>query len=528
MNQERERASAYPTKLVILIWLLYLFIANTTNMDAEPLQLYEDPATGQVFTRPGPGRQKISEDSLKQENEIKKPSHRKLKLTGRAQVRTVAGQKDSVYSNGHNDYNAWDTGFRRLRLGMVYQGDKWWGATVDLKMENLLPSSYTTTSTTSVPGSDGNDYTVVKSAKTNNGRGGVQEANIWLKAPFLNSKFYFGQHRLRFLREELETSANLLTTERAFSITFLQQWEIGGFADIYPLAAIDKKYTYFLKLSGAITNGKGSSHEGRGRQRVLTDTRSGTEPLLISPMYSWRIEINPFDGLVKNGKMSGWKEGMEIFQRKLKVSIGMAGVSTQELKYADSFNPNTRGVSKIDTTTEQTTATGGDYDLPHTSPYNLDSVLAMAFDNGKTNFFRPAFGLNAHTYDITATWRGLYVNGAYSYFSGSAAKDSKTYHATLGYIHPIKSYHIMPVLRYDYLRGDFDKNFQTDSSEIFKAYWIGVNFFGRKHDFKVQLFYNILNDRLRTNYLTQKKENADNNLIYFQVQVTFGEQVALK
>ncbi|MCB1193505.1 MAG: hypothetical protein KDK90_23900, partial [Leptospiraceae bacterium] len=275
---------------LVLFGLIFSFFSIAINADS--VELYEDPATGQVFTKPGPGRKKISSSDI---NQGSSKSNSKLKVNGRVQVRSVAGQKDSVFSNGHSDYNAWDTGFRRLRIGLAYEGDKWWGGIVDLKMENLLNSPYSTTKSVTIPGADGNSYTVLKEEKLNDSRGGVQEANIWVKAPFMSSIFYFGQQRVRFLRENLETSANLLTTERAFSASFLQQWDIGIFADIHPLELINKKYTHYMKVSGSVMNGKGSGHEGVGRQRVLTDTHSGTQPLLITPMLSWRIEVNPFD-----------------------------------------------------------------------------------------------------------------------------------------------------------------------------------------------------------------------------------------
>lgn len=483
--------------------------------------LYEDPETGQLFTKPGPDRNKLfSLEELNKENTKPQSEFPKLKINGRIQVRTMAGQKESSYSNGHSDYNAWDVNFRRMRIGFSYEGEKWWGAVVDVKLENLLNRQFLTNKSDTTIGADGKVNTFQKEVRLNNNRGGIQEANIWAKAPIMNSKIYIGSQRLRFLREDIATSANLLTPERAFSVSFLHQWDIGIFGDINPLELIDKKYTHYLKLSAAYTSGKGT-HEGYGRQAVLTDNRSGTEPLLISPMISWRIDINPFDGLSSNGRMGEWREGEEIFQRNLKVSLGMSGVEAKELRYVDSYSSMTRGVSSFSPLIEQTTPTGGNYDL--------FSLAAYEFENGKTNPFRPSYSINAHTYDFTATWQGFYANGATSYFAGSAAgRDTKTYHATLGYIFPIYGFNLMPLVRYDFMKGDFDRSGKVESDEIFKAYWVGLNLFrGESHNFKVQLFYNILNDRLKSEYVTRNYRDADNNILYFQVQVSFGEKVAI-
>lgn len=507
-------------------WIIYIVLvvpifAETENSGLLSKDLYEDPESGQIYTKPGPGRVKIYSKESNTSQESKTSSeYPKIKLIGRIQVRSMAGQRESTYSNGHSDYNAWDTNFRRLRFGFNYLGEKWWGATLDIKAENLLNKPYLTNKTDTTIGADGKVKTFQKEVKINDNRGGIQEANLWVKAPFMNSKFYFGSHRLRFLREDISTSANLLLPERAYSVNFVHQWDTGIFGDIHPLELIDKKYTYYLKLTGSITSGKGT-HEGYGRQSVLTDNRSGNEPFLITPMYSWRIEVNPFDGLLHNDKIVDWKEGEEIFQRNLKLSLGMSGLETKELRVVDSINTFTEGVPNFSPLVTQTTATGGDYDL--------FSIAAYNFTKGSTNPFRPSFGLSAHSYDFTGTWKGFYSNGALTYFSGSSAgRDTKTYHLTFGYIFPVKGFMLMPLVRYDFLKGDFDRNNKVDSDEIFKGYWVGLNLFrGSAHDLKVQLFYNVIGDRLKSEYQTRRNIDADNNIIYFQVQVSFGQGVKL-
>lgn len=509
-------------KNYITIGLIILLLGyNMAASYAEPVQWYEDPQTGQVFTRPAPGRVAIDVASSKQQTQKVKPEPTKLILMGRVLTRAVAGQKDSIYSNGHSDYNAVDVHFRQIRLGAKYKGDSWWGGVVDIRLENLLNSGYTTTSTTTVPGADGKDYVVVRNVKLNDSPGAVQAANVWLKAPFMHSKFTMGQTKIPFLREDLASALDLIFPERAMGGAVIQHWDIGLLLDTHPLELIDSKYTHYMKFSAGFFNGKGSSLEGRGRQRVLTETRNGTEPMLISPLLAWRLELNPFDGILKKGKIADWHEGREIFQRGLKLSLGIAGVHIKEVKNRDALNLRTQGISKIYLIDKQTTATGGDYSYGSFNGYD--------FSEGATNPFRPSFGLNAHSYDFTMSWAGWYSNGQYTYYTGSAAAtDIKNYAITFGYTFPLfDKYWLMPAVRYDVLQGDFDNNDRIDPYEHFKSYWVGGSFIKTNNRLKLMLYYNILQDKLKRDYVFRNYKDANNNVVYFQLQMSFSHGVRL-
>ncbi|MCB1156139.1 MAG: phosphate-selective porin O and P domain protein [Leptospiraceae bacterium] len=495
------------TKLLII-----LCIGSAPSLFAEEIELYEDPITGLVYTKPGPGRKKIGAEEVKDKaKEVKKPSNEKLTISGRLQVRGISAQKDSDFSNGHRDYNSFDMNFRRVRFGFKYNGDKWWGAQVHIRIENLINPPYLVESK--------NSSGAVTSEKVKDSRGGLQEANFWFNVPLMKTKVKFGMAKHPFLRE-WGSSVNLVVVERAFVSNFIQQFDIGGFVHTHPLSLISEKLTHYMLFSFSYTNGKGAGHEGIGRQRALTETHSGKDPMFISPMLSWRVEVNPFGGMIVNGKEADWDEGNDVFQRNLKVSLGMAGVTNRELRYVNGYNPHTKGVNSISLLSPQTSATGGNYDV-------MNANAGYDFSTGATNPFTPQYGLNAHTYDMTAVWKGLYLSGAYTYFSGSAAKDTKTYQTTLGYNLPVGDYHVMPVVRYDYLRGDFDRNLKTESFERFKSYWAGINLYLKENNFKVQLFYQILKDKLKTDYVSRQPIDANNNMIYFQMNMNIDLNVKL-
>jgi hypothetical protein len=129
--------------------------------------------------------------------------------------------------------------------------------------------------------------------------------------------------------------------------------------------------------------------------------------------------------------------------------------------------------------------------------------------------------------------------GAYMYYGGSAGNNISSYDVTLGYNLPLGvSTYIMPVVRYDYMQGNFASStastnntntwhqnvgaFASDPANQMGVWYFGVNLFGDKHLFKLQLFYAIFNNNLKG------YDAAGNalggyamNTITFQAQGTF-------
>ena len=443
------------------------------------------------------------------EDKNKEKEEEKLKITGRVQFRGVSGQEESTFSNGGSDYNSVDWNFRRVRLGAKYEGD-FWGTVVDIKLENLLNKNYTTTSTKDVGGTE-----VVTKVSDKDNKGAVQEANVWVNIPFMKSRLTMGQFKAPFMREQIESSGRIMFAERSMMTNAMTQWEIGLMYGFKPLVLIDKKLENFMTVDLSVTNGHGSSSEGTGGKQVQTNTRSGNEPMTIAPLYNWRVEINPFGGLIKKGKDKGWTEGDEIFQRETKLSLGIAGAHISELHTSGSFDPHARGVSKIDILNVMETEVNGD-------GVNCD------VPSDETSPCKPRLGVTGRTYDFTFTSHGLYLSGAYTKYSGSGSNKLRGYQGTIGYVIPYKKSHIMPVYRYDYMAGDFDHNGNIGENEIFRNHWVGVDYYVRKNDLKFQLMYQVQNDKLGTDPRTGNGRDMKNNLVYFQVQSNFSTGVSLK
>jgi hypothetical protein len=423
----------------------------------------------------------------------------KLLILGRVQFRGMSGQKESSFNNGSADYNAVDWNFRRVRLGFMYQGGKWWGGQLHLRVEDAINRPYITTR-------NNPDTGAVEQVNIRDNRGLLQQANIWFNIPVMESVLVLGMFRLPFLRE-WHTAANMMTPERSFAHSNLHAFDMGVQYAFHPLGLISKKLEQYILARVSMTNGSGAGHEGLGRRAGLTETRGGTKPLHMSPAYHWRVTYNPFGGFIKDGYDVGWHEGEEIFQANQRLSIGIGGASIKELSQVAVYDPNTRGVSPISFLTVQNTPTGG----------GTDYLL----DNSRTTPGRRELGVSANTFDLTYTINGYYFSGAYTRFRGSAANDVKAYNYTLGYLIPIKKMHLMPVFRYDVIEGDFDRNGRRDPTDILKTSWIGFNFFADRHLMKFQLFYQIQQDKFGTNAYTNKFRDMDNNLFYFQVQMTF-------
>ncbi|MES0491050.1 MAG: hypothetical protein ABUK01_13715 [Leptospirales bacterium] len=214
----------------------------------------------------------------------KKDSNNKLKISTRVQARVMAGEKNSSWA-GHSDYNAVDFNFRRIRLGVEYNAG-WYGSKVELKGENLLSV----------------------------GKSSIQEANIWAKPGFLESKFVLGQYKIPFIREQMGSSGRLMLPERAFSAGMAQQQDIGLMYTFNPLSSFfEKKFAIGL----SVTNGDGSGHDGVGRKQGETAVGTG-----LAPLFNWRVEIAPVGQIVGAGK--------EIFKKDLTLVLGAGGYHTQD------------------------------------------------------------------------------------------------------------------------------------------------------------------------------------------------------
>ena len=174
-------------------------------------EFYVDKESGQVFTKPGPNRTKMDEadqpkkriisDFIKApfpagfSNTPEKAVEEKLTIVGRVQFRGVSGQRDTIWSNGHSDFNAVDMNFRRVRFGVMYQGAKWWGTSLAVRIEDLINRPYTVQQKTTIEYLDSTNTkqsaTLVQDVAIRDNRGGLQEANIFLNGLFQASFSYF-------------------------------------------------------------------------------------------------------------------------------------------------------------------------------------------------------------------------------------------------------------------------------------------------------------------------------------------------
>jgi hypothetical protein len=185
---------------------IFLILLSTTLLSSfvSAQEFYVDKESGQVFTKPGPNRAKMDEaDQPKKKaisdfiraplpagfsNTPEKPIEEKLTIVGRVQFRGVSGQRDTIWSNGHSDFNAVDMNFRRVRFGFMYQGAKWWGTSVAVRLEDLANKPYTVQQKTTIEYLDSSktkqSATLVQDVAIKDNRGGLQEANIFINIPF--------------------------------------------------------------------------------------------------------------------------------------------------------------------------------------------------------------------------------------------------------------------------------------------------------------------------------------------------------
>jgi len=527
-------------------------------------EFYVDNESGQVFTKPGPNRTKMDDAEQPKKKAIsdfiraplpagfsnipEKPNEEKITIIGRVQFRGVSGQRDTIWSNGHSDFNAVDMNFRRVRFGFMYQGAKWWGTSVAIRLEDMINRPYTVQQKTDIEYKDSNDQvqkvTLVKDVAIRDNRGGLQEANIFINLPYWGSRVVFGQAPMAYAREWQQSSANLVTLERSHLTNTIWQMDIGTTFIVQPLGdLINKKYERYLQIQGGVYNGHGSGLEGAGRLQGLTNNYSNTRPLLLSPMYTWRVQFQPFGGLIRDGKDIGWHEGEEIFQKDMKLSIGLGGIETKNLFISPNLmgpnQPGIRGIDTIQTFITQNQPDNG-YGLGGSSAYGngivntfptTSSNQLLTPTNIQTSYNRPSFGLVGRTHDFTFTVNGFYLSGQYSMYSGSASKQNRTGQVTVGYNFRLGTeyrFYLMPVLRADFINGDWNVDQKIDDRERFKTYWVGLNLFGDGHLFKAQLFYEIFRNKLGSDPFTYEPKAVRGDTIYFQLQATFWTGAATK
>ena len=370
-----------------------------------------------------------------------KKDDKKFEINARVQARAVMGQSKSGYAK-ETDFDTVDFNLRRIRLTAKYEAAPWAGGVIDIKGENLVKLS-------------SSPLTAI---------GAIQEANIWLKPGLLGSVIKIGQFKIPFLREHLTSSADMVVNERAFSEKAIQQMDIGLLLQLQPLELISDSWGKKLDLAFSVTNGDGSGQDGVGiKNGEITSSNTS-----IAKLINWRVQVNPFGGIMKDGKETSWKDGMEIFQENAVLwSIGAAG----------------------------------------------------AYSNGsEAGLFVADKSFSGHTFDTTFTAFGIYVNGEFTMFSGNAvALGYTSYQATLGYNLKLGPVYLMPVVRYNSQSYDKSDDGVIDDKEKLGSIWIGANLFAMKHDLKLQVFYNLASDATGT--------AINKDVLYFQVQTNIGKKI---
>ncbi|NCS94524.1 MAG: hypothetical protein GW761_12065 [Leptospira sp.] len=437
-------------------------------------------------------------------NRPKNLENEKLLIVGRIQFRGLSGQKESSFNNGKTDYNSVDWNFRRVRFGFIYEGNKWWGMLAQIAVEKAVIAPYITTKRNPVTGS-------LEEVELNKAEGQLYQANMWFHLPFMDSMLFLGQIRLPFLRE-WSSAATMLTPERSYTHSTLPQFDLGAQYVFYPLSLLSSKYKKYVLARFSASNGSGGSGQGVGYKTGLTETKSGSNPLLVSPAYNWRLTYDPFGGFIRDGYDIGWHEGEEIFQSNQRLSIGIGGTYIRELQVISSYDPYVRGVSNQKFLALQKTPTGGEI-----TPSGTNYLV----DNTETTPSRRRMDLKGSTLDFTYTINGYYASGAYTRFTGQASNNTESYYGTIGYAIPYKDMHWMPTYRYEVIEGDFNRNNRRDNTDLLRSHWIGLNFFAERHLMKFQLFYRIEEDRLGFNPITRESRDVNNNKFYFQVQMVF-------
>lgn len=468
------------------------------------------------------------------------PKEEKLTILGRIQMRAMSGQQDTVYSNPGTDYGLVDFNFRRLRLGALYQGDHHWGVLINLRLENALNKVSANNTTCSTPPAGSTSCVT----SLNDNRGIIHEANIWYNFDFMRTSVIFGMINVPFSREFLASSANLLNIERALGTNPQNQFDNGLMVRLNPLKVVDKKLDRYLTVWGMVGTGHGGGGDfGFGRRFDSTNVpaSNGTVPAGTSstytptaPMFYGRIQYNALGGISRGSREIGWQDGEEIFQNDLKLSFGAAIMGTKEMKitnpmpveYSARLNDNVGSIPLSMATGSAGAGTGS---------CQVSGGVAQTCN------------LIAHTYDVVATWKGMYFSAAFFYYGGAAGQNITSYNAMIGYNLPLGiSTYVMPVIRYDYMQGNFNNSgtygtssaYHTNTSGLasdpanqMTVWWLGVNLLADKHLFKLQLFYQINQNSWKgyDNSGTSLGGYAQ-NMVIFQAQGTFwtGAEIANK
>lgn len=251
-------------------------------------------------------------------------------------------------------------------------------------------------------------------------------------------------------------------------------------------------------------------------------------------MFYGRIQYNALGGISRGSREIGWQDGEEIFQNDLKLSFGAAIMGTKEMKitnpmpveYSARLNDNVGSIPLSMATGSAGAGTGS---------CQVSGGVAQTCN------------LIAHTYDVVATWKGMYFSAAFFYYGGAAGQNITSYNAMIGYNLPLGiSTYVMPVIRYDYMQGNFNNSgtygtssaYHTNTSGLasdpanqMTVWWLGVNLLADKHLFKLQLFYQINQNSWKgyDNSGTSLGGYAQ-NMVIFQAQGTFwtGAEIANK
>lgn len=436
------------------------------------------------------------------------PKEEKLTIIGRMQMRMMSGQGDTMYSTPGNDYGLVDFNFRRLRFGVMYQGDHHWGMIVNMRLENATNRIFVSNSTPA-------------STTISDNRGYIHEANLWYNFDFMRTRIIFGMINVPFSREYLMSSANLINIERSLGTNAHQQFDNGLMIQFNPLKLVDKKYDRYLTVQGMIGTGHGGAGDfGFGRRYDVENTQNANGNYTpAAPTFYGRVQYNALGGLSRGNREIGWQDGEEIFQKDLKISLGAGVMGTKETKIT---NP-----MPVEYVARSGNAPGS---IPLTVATNSNTCVGLT-----------SCDLFAQTYDVVATWQGVYFNAAMFYFGGNAGQNITSYSATLGYNIPLGiSTYLMPVVRYDFLKGNFANvagfhqnttGMSSDPANQMSVVWVGVNLLVDKHLFKLQLFYQ-LNTNSWKGYDTAGNAlgGYKQDMIIFQAQGTFwtGADIAYK
>jgi hypothetical protein len=406
-------------------------------------------------------------------NRPSKPEEEKLSIFGRVMFRAISGQQDTAWAPQGNDYGTPDFNFRRLRLGAIYQGGKSWGGMVHMRLENAMSNA----------------------PSVGPSRGLVQEASLWYQWKFLNSKVQAGMINQPFAREYQVSSANLVVIERGMVIDALQQFDNGVLVKFDPLAPLGGNYSHMITVYGMVgTGGGGGGDFDVGRREDLYSCINKTSGAscqgAVSPFFYGRVNFNPLGVMKRGKKLVGWVEGEEMFLTENKISFGAGFAGTNETRITNSMRDEYRPRSS-----------SGAFNLvsmPLTLSSNTNGLSGSANNSSGQCDAGTQCSLFAQTYDLKGSLYGIYFDAAYQYLGGAAGQNITGFTGTLGYnIHISKGTWIMPIVRYDFMKGNFKNvgghsntsELSSDPANQLAYVWVGVNLFIDKNLAKIQVAY---------------------------------------